>query len=129
VSSGSQPSSISYSSTMPGGRTSTASGNSARRVCRCSLRWNSSEGNAAQEKVSPEQFTMLAEAELSAFHQTMSRQFGDAFAEDATEHWFRAFAGAEIDPADPQRSLRRVTIKAITSSVVRTSASNAAAGE
>jgi hypothetical protein len=113
MSSGCQSSFTSYSDsdTVPAARTSAASDISGRRICRCSLRLNNSE------KVSHEQFAKLAEAELSAYHRTMSEQFGNAFADAATEHWFRAFADSKIDPADPRRSLRRATIHAIANAL------------
>jgi hypothetical protein len=69
------------------------------------------------ERASLEQFATLAEAELSAYHRTMSEQFGSTFADAATEHWFRAFAESKIDKADPHRSLRRTTINAIASAL------------
>ncbi len=126
MSSGSQSSSISYFSAAPGVRASAASSVPARRVCRCGARRNNSGESAEREKVSPEQFAALAEAELSAFHRAISEQFGSAFAQAAAEHWLRSFAGLQIDHEDPRRSLRRVTINAIAGAVADRTASNAA---
>jgi hypothetical protein len=111
MSSSSQPSSTSFSETVPAARPSTMGDTSARHTCRCSLRSENSE------RMSHEQFAKLAEAELSAYYRTMSEQFGSAFADAATDHWFRAFADAKIDKVDPRRSLRRTTITAIANAL------------
>ena len=111
MSSSSQSSSTSYSNAVPAARTSTPGTVSSKHACRCTLRLTNSE------RASLEQFATLAEAELSAYHRTMSEQFGGAFADAATEHWFRAFADSKIDKANPVRSLRRTTINAIESAL------------
>jgi hypothetical protein len=111
VSSSSQSSSTSYSNAVPAALKSATGSASSKHTCRCSLRLNNSD------RASLEQFATLAEAELSAYHRSLSEQFGSAFADAATDHWFRAFAESKIDKADPRRSLRRTTINAIASAL------------
>lgn len=73
--------------------------------------------NTIHPGLSREQFTKLAEEELSAYYRTMVEQYGVAVADIAVECWLDLFAHSDINQENPRSSLRRTTISAIADMV------------